>query len=686
MLFEKNLNITGNSFIIKDSNQVLIVEEWGEDTVRVFSSPNHNLTNNNHGIAELEKNKKANVSITEQKETIEMINNKLKVVYDGEKLTFYNGDQKILEEKSRKQSNVRRTIGIDDQVPIEDEPSSSLNISPREFKFRSEKSYEATLRFEGDYTEQLYGMGGYQEDNVNKNLGTYELMQRNSQTSIPFYVSNKHYGFIWNDASIGEASFARNEKKWTSKNTECIDYIVTVGGNPKDILSNLTEMTGKSPEMDTDLLGLWQSKLRYQTLDELKEVHKGYEERNIDLSVLVIDYFHWTADGDFEFDMRYWDGIEDWAKELLEQDTKLMVSLWPTVTDESKYYEKYKNNQMLLRSVNEKHNMFGPKEIMDFSNPLTAEHLEELLDKNYREKGINLFWADQAEPEMTYYNHDEYLMYVGSLEKHGNQYPYHYVRAVQPSEEEHSNQQAPVLIRSAWFNSQKHGALVWSGDIESSFKSLKEQIQIGISMGLSGVSWWTSDIAGFHSGDSTTKSFKNLMIRWFQFAVFSPILRMHGDRQPHTQRIGEDGGGVRTSGGPNEIWSFGEEVEEVLTKFISIREGLKEYTSSLYEESSKSGYPLIRSLFFEFPDDPTAWEESLNYMFGSELLIAPIVEEGIKELDVYLPKGFNWINVFTNEKYEGGATYKIQVELDEFPVFCKEGSFLEQDLETIFQK
>ena len=134
-------------------------------------------------------------------------------------------------------------------------------------------------------------------------------MQRNSQTSIPFYLSNKNYGFIWNNASVGEVTFSKNQKKWTSTGTEAIDYIVIVGENPKSILESFTTMIGKAPRMSNNLLGLWQSKLRYQTLNEVEEVYNRYKERKINLSVLVIDYFHWTADGDFEFDFKYWKGI-----------------------------------------------------------------------------------------------------------------------------------------------------------------------------------------------------------------------------------------------------------------------------------------------------------------------------------------------------------------------------------------
>lgn len=680
-MFDVEVEVTDSSFIIKDQNHVLIVQEWGENAVRVIDSPVHHFTlKQNNGMHELEKNNKASVSIKRNKNSIEFKNNDLTVIYDGEKLVFYHQSGKVLEEFSRKQSKVRRTIGIDNHIKIPDLPTSSLAVSPREFSYQSENSYRATVRFEGDLSEKIYGLGGYQEKNLNKNAGTYELMQRNSQTSIPFYISNKNYSFIWNNASVGEVSFSRNQKKWHSNQTEYIDYIVTVGENPKELLTAFTKMTGRTPEISSDLLGLWQSKLRYQTLDELKKVYEGYRQRGINLSVLVIDYFHWTADGDFEFDQEYWAGIEEFAQELKENGTKLMVSLWPTVTDESKYYKKYQNNQLFIRGTDAKNDLFDGKEILDFSNPKTADHLEDVLNKNYRQLGIELFWADQAEPEMTLYNHKNYLVHEGNFEKYANRYPVHYLQAVQNGEVKLN----PVLIRSAWFNAQKHGALVWSGDIESSFDSLARQIQVSISMGLSGISWWTSDIAGFHSGDSTTEAFKELMIRWFQYATFSPILRMHGDRQPHTQRIGDSGGGLRTSGGPNEIWSFGEEVETIVTKFIRIRENLQDYIQSLYEESSASGHPIIRSLFYEFPEDEKTWEETTNYMFGHDLLVAPVTAKSLSDMTVYLPEGVEWIEVFTGKHYSGGTSYTVPISLDSIPVFCRASSELSKEIKKIF--
>lgn len=675
---QNRYKISNNSFSAINDKEILIVEEWGVDAIRVYSSPKNKKIKNEFGIKELKKNENSNFKIIQNGDIIEFINGNLKVEYKDNKLFFYNKNQLILEEYSRKQSNVRRTIGIDDDVKIEYKPSYSLNISPREFKKNYKDSFESIQLFETDINEKIFGMGSYAEENLNKNLGMYELMQRNSQTTIPFYISNKNYGFLWNGSSIGNVSFNKNYKKWVNNNTECIDYVVIVGENPKDIIEKYTFMVGRAPIIKKELLGLWQSKLRYQTTNEVETIYNEYLNRKIKPSVIVIDYFHWTEDGNFEFDDNYWKDIDKLSKKMKETNTELMVSVWPTVSKNSKYYNYYKNNKMLLEPRDNKSKIFDNKDILDFYNDETKKFVSNLLTNNYKTKNIKLFWADQAEPEMNIYEQREYNTSKGNFEKMANRYPYEYLMTI-PREEGY-----PVLIRSAWFNSQKEGSLVWSGDIDSSFKSLREQIQILISMGLSGISWSTTDIAGFHSGDSTTQKFKELMIRWFQFAVFSPVLRMHGDRQPHSQKIGKTGGGVRTSGSSNEIWSFGTEVERILTKYIRIREKLVDYIFKLYEESTNFGYPISRSLFFEFPNDKKAWDDRLSYMFGSDLLISPVIDFEIKKMKVYLPDGNDWINVFNNKVYKGGKDYIIEFSLETLPVFCKKDSYLAKKINYIF--
>lgn len=612
---------------------------------------------------------------------IELSSSALKVHFDGKKLTFFKGEQCILTEYARQQSNVRRTVGIDAQEPISPQSSSSLNIAPQVFADLNNGAYQTFQRFESDTSEKIYGLGGYQETDLNKNGGYYELMQRNSQTAIPVYLSNKGYGFLWNNAGVGHVHFAKNQYIWSSNHSNFIEYLVFVGDTPKALMDQYTHLVGRAPMMQERYLGLWQSKLRYQTTQELREVYQQYLQRKIPLSVLVIDYFHWPSEGSFQFDDKYWAGIETLAAQCQQTDTDLMVSVWPTVTEDSPNFVEYRDQRYLIteKASHRVPKLFNDAAILDFSLPAAQKCVQQKLTRNYLDRGIRLFWADQAEPEMNAYQHHHYQVSKGNFATYANQFSKWYLEAI-PNE---SSQ--PVLIRSVSVGSQAKGALSWSGDIDSSFETLKKQVQVAISMGMSGQAWWTSDIGGFHAYTSDTDYNAELMIRWFQFATFSPILRMHGDRQPHFSKIGASGGGVRTSGSGNEIWSFGTEVEAILTQYTRLREALKPYLVRLYEECHTKGYPLIRPLFMEFPDDETCWKEHSAYMLGAEMVVYPIENYQQQQSAVYLPKGEEWIHLFTQESYSGGNTYRVDSTLDILPVFVKKDSRVRSELAKILQ-
>lgn len=663
-----------NGFIDCINNGYLKVIPWGHNSIRVIANPQKDtMIDDNLGIENLKKAPESrNLEIIHKDEKYIIINDDLSVVYEKGKLTFYNKGEKILEEFSRKQSNVRRTIGIDEEIPITHEPSYSENISPRLFK-KTKTGYFIKVLFEGNREEKIYGMGGYQENYLNKNGNSYELMQRNSQTSVPFYLSSLNYGFIWNNASIGEVMFGFNKKTWILENSNHVDYIVTVGSTPKEILQNYAEMAGHTPAITSDILNLWQSKLRYRTTNELQEIASEYQKRDIPLGVLVIDFYHWPNDGDFKFDMNYWKDIDRLAMDLKNNGTNLMVSLWPTVSKMSENYSTYNSKNMLIQNKGtNKKEIFNGLSILDFTNPLTRRFINTLLKNNYNKNNVFMFWADQAEPEMDVYDHQSHNVFLGSFEKIANKYPLYYIKTFFVND--NNIVKLPILIRSAWMGSQKYGALSWSGDIDSSFDSLKRQIQFCISMGISGIPWCTSDIGGFHSGDSTTNKFRELLIRWFQFATFSPILRMHGDRQPHSQRLSNQGGGLKTSGAANEIWSYGKKVEKILSRYIKIRSHLIDYLLDCYEETRSTGVPIIRAMFINYPNDNKCWEDTLQYMLGSDILVAPITEFQTENIKVYLPKGNNWIDMFTGEKYQGGQYINKEVNIENIPIFYIEKS------------
>lgn len=173
--------------------------------------------------------------------------------------------------------------------------------------------------------------------------------------------------------------------------------------------------------------------------------------------------------------------------------------------------------------------------------------------------------------------------------------------------------------------------------------------------------------------NAADEDFKELLLRWFEFAVFSPILRMHGDRGPHDIPPLSDkdcGGGSLYTGHSNELWSYGEETFDILKKQLNLRLSLKPYIEKLMHEASSTGAPLLRTMFYEFPDDPHCWELEDQYMFGDQYLVAPILQSGQREREVYLPAG-DWKNLSDNRIYDGKKTLRCDAPIDQIPVFEK---------------
>ena len=192
-------------------------------------------------------------------------------------------------------------------------------------------------------------------------------------------------------------------------------------------------------------------------------------------------------------------------------------------------------------------------------------------------------------------------------------------------------------------------------------------------MGLSGIPWWTTDIGGFHNGVAADPDFKELLIRWSQFGTFCPVMRLHGSRQPYTPIYNKAGELREGTGTDNEVWSYGEEAYQIMTKFIHVRELMRDYTRSLMQQAHENGHPVLRALFYEFPSDPICWDIKDSYLFGSDLLVAPICHEHAVDRQVYLPAGASWTDARTGVVYEGGQWIMADAPMDTLPVFLRDG-------------
>lgn len=662
--------------IRKFDNETIWIESWGDNSLRVRATLLPEMPDNKWALLDRQEKENDNLKIEIKNNEASIKNGNISATFTSRGTIIFRNqkDEVILEEYIRQRAVLNDTGNEDVNVKTIKAFSSTLKLNPREFKPILGGDYNLTVRFESDPEEKIFGMGQYQQTFLNLKNCSIELAQRNSQSSVPFYISSKGYGFLWNNPGVGKVNFAKNITEWQLYSTKVLDYWITAGDTPAEIEEKYAEVAGKVPMMPDYALGLWQSKMRYQTQDEVMEVARRYKEKGITLSVIVIDFFHWTEQGHFDFDERYWPDPAKMIKELDEMGIKAMISVWPTVSTNAKTYQEFLENGYLIhvdRGVKMTMQQLGNTVFIDTTNPNAQKYVWSKLKESYVSKGFKLFWLDVAEPGYMVYDFDNYRYYNGPSLQVANLYPLEYTKMVYDGLKEEGEENIVSLVRCAWAGSQRYGALAWSGDIDSSFKAFRNQVNSGLNMGIAGIPWWTTDIGGFHGGNPDDEEFRELMIRWFQYGTFTPVLRMHGDRQPHSEPLGTDGGGQCSSGAPNEIWSYGEENEKIFTKYIRIREALKPYIKELMKEAHEKGTPIMRPLFYDFPNDKTAWNIENTFMFGPDILVAPIINYKEREREVYLPTGENWIDANTGKQYSGGNYYTIDADIDSIPVFYK---------------
>lgn len=655
----------GNKLVYRYDAETLWIEPWGENSLRVRSTKMAEMPLENWALSEDVPACPGEITIYEDG-SAEIRNGKLIARFTATgKLSFYRQDGKLLlDEYVRNRRDIRANY------------CSALEIDAREFRPILGGDYQVFLRFEStDINERLFGMGQYQQPYLDLKGADLELAHRNSQASVPFVLSSAGYGFLWNNPAVGRATFGKNITTWEARSSKLLDYWITAGDTPAEIEEAYAKVTGTVPMMPEYAMGFWQCKLRYQTQEEILEIARGYKKRGLPISVLVVDFFHWPMQGDWKFDTDYWPDPDGMIAELKEMGIELMVSIWPTVDYRSENFAEMRRKGYLIhteRGYQISMDCLGNTLHYDATNPKAREYVWSKVKKNYYEKGVRIFWLDEAEPEYSVYDFDNYRYHLGPNVQIGNIYPVMYAKTFFDGMKEEGQKNIINLLRCAWAGSQKYGALVWSGDIHSDFQTLRNQYAAGLNMGIAGIPWWTTDIGGFHGGWIDDPKFHELLVRWFEYGTFCPVMRLHGDREPHKPPLGTSGGGLCVSGADNEVWSYGPEVEKICAKYLFIRERMKPYITKLMEEAHEKGTPVMRPLFYEFPEDETCWADQEELLFGADLLVAPVMYEKMTERKVYLPKGAKWTHVWTGKTYEGGQTVTVPAPIDEIPLFTRD--------------
>jgi alpha-D-xyloside xylohydrolase len=308
--------------------------------------------------------------------------------------------------------------------------------------------------------------------------------------------------------------------------------------------------------------------------------------------------------------------------------------------------------------------------LLDSTHPEARKFLWSKLRENYVRHGIKVFWLDAIEPELAVYDHDNVRYHAGNGLEVGCIYPLMQQRAIYEGMKSAGEREIITLGRAGFAGSQRFGAAIWSGDIHSTWEDLQQQVRAGLNIAMSGIPWWTTDIGGFFGGEIDTPYFQELIVRWFQYGAFCPLFRLHGWRNsslthPETSDP--------TRGGPNEVWAFGERAYGIIREILFLRERLRPYIMQQMKLASMKGTPPMRPLFFDFAGDKNCAEVDDQFLFGPDLLVAPVLQSKVSKRKVYLPAGATWTDAWTGKKFKGGQTITADTPLEKIPLYLKNG-------------
>ena len=500
-------------------------------------------------------------------------------------------------------------------------------------------------------------------------------------TCVPFLITNKGYGLIWDNPSKTTIEPGFNEQtKWSSQVGDRVSFFVIAGNTADEIYAGYRLLTGPTPLLPKAAYGYIQCKQRYTSQDEVLSVAKGYRDRHLPADVMVVDWFYYTKMGQMDMDPKFWPDPTAMNKQLHDMGFETMISVWPRFTPESRFYAELEKNGWLIHTADGKpinglpYDRAGSD--IDTTNPDAANWYWNTIRDNILSKGFDSLWADETEPDLppngSYYK-------IGPGTQFYNVYPLLHTGALSDGfRRDLPQKRALILSRDAYLGVQRNGAIVWSSDIYPTWDTYRRQIPTGLDFTASGITYWSNDTGGWQylppehhpahpplldPSDARDNvggydDYPELYTRWFQYATFLPIMRAHGSRRT------------------NEVWSYGKQAEPILEKYLRLRYELMPYIYSLGYQTWLTGAPFMRALPLDFPNDPNVADLRDEYMFGPAFLVAPVTEQGATSRKVYLPAGVDWYNYWTNERVKGGQTITVSAPIDTIPLFVRAGSII----------
>lgn len=466
--------------------------------------------------------------------------------------------------------------------------------------------------------------------------GEHEVLVEANDTDAP----GLHYGPV-TDTTL-----------WRAPVADALDYVV-IAGNADAVMSRYRDLLGATPMLPVWAYGYVHCRERFHSTDEIIDTLDEFRRRRLPIDVMVQDWQYWGRHGwnAMRFDEEHYPDPALLVSELHKRQARLMLSVWSRIGRETE-----------LGREAARRNFYVPDtEWIDFFNPEAVEFYCTEQNERLGRYGIDAWWQDATEPE----NDDlaGRMTAAGPGDIARLTYPLQVSRAVYESRRAAEPDQRPaILTRCAFLGQQRYGAVTWSGDVGHDWETLRRQIPAGLNMAAAGYPYWTVDAGGFFRpgpGQYDDPAYRERFLRWFQYATFLPMLRVHGYQTD------------------TEFWRYGQEVEDVSRRFLELRYRLLPYIYSLAAETSRTGVPILRPLVFDFADDPRALDEAHAYLFGRVLHVAPVTAPQAGSWPVYLPPNpGGWFDLWSGEHREGCKLHQVAAPIDQIPLHARAGSIL----------
>ncbi len=533
--------------------------------------------------------------------------------------------------------------------------------------------------------EQFFGLGE-KGGSINRRGNSYKMWNSDKPCygitedpiykSIPFFMSSYRYGIFFDNTYKTEFKFGSESGDFFSFEAPAGEmvYYFMFGNDHKEVIKNYIELTGKPIMPPKWALGFSQCRGLYTREDQAREIAAEFRKRQIPCDIIYQD-IGWTEGlQDFDWRKNNYTNPKQMLKDLSGMGYKMIVSQDPVISqantkqwqeaDALCYFAKDIRNG---KSYDMSWPWGGNCGVVDFTKPEVADWWG-----NYQQKplndGVRGFWTDMGEPAWSNEEATDRLNmkhHLGMHDEIHNVYGFTWDKVVtEQFYKRNPNKRVFQMTRAAYAGLQRY-TFGWSGDsgngnnVLEGWGQMANQIPVGLSAGMGLIPFWTTDISGYCGDIKDYPAMAELYVRWIQFGVFNPLSRAHHE--------GDNAA---------EPWKFGTEAEAICKKAIELKYTLFPYIYTYAREAHDTGMPLMRALFLEYPNDRETFRLNGQFLFGKELLIAPVVEKGAVTKDVYLPEG-EWINYHDGKTaYKGSQWVTVDAPLDVVPVFVKKGSII----------